>query len=103
MARRDLAVRGFNELREAGPEALERFYARAAALAAPLADIWRENWREGPAASAAEADRSISALEAGEVPVLDGQIFSLAPREREVLGVCGRLHTYPHPDGVRIG
>src|SRR3954468_23797840 len=65
MARRDLAVTGFNELREAGPEALERFYARAAALAAPLAGIWRENWREGPAASATEADRSISALEAG--------------------------------------
>jgi mannose-6-phosphate isomerase-like protein (cupin superfamily) len=103
MARRDLAVEGFNELRAGGPDALERFYERAAALAAPFADIWRENWREGPAASAAEADRSIAALEAGEVPLLDGRIFSLAPREREVLGVCGRLHTYPHPDGVRIG
>src|SRR3954452_21563096 len=60
MARRDLAVQGVNALREAGTEGLERFYARAAALAAPLAGIWRENWREGPAASAAEADRSIS-------------------------------------------
>jgi hypothetical protein len=37
------------------------------------------------------------------VPALDGEIFSLAPREHEVLGVCGRLHTYPHPDGVRVG
>ena len=107
MARRDLAVTGFNELRAAleseGTAALERFYARAAALAAPLADLWRESWREGPAAAAAEADRSISALEAREVPVLGGRIFSLPPREREVLGVCGRLHTYPHPDGVRVG
>jgi mannose-6-phosphate isomerase-like protein (cupin superfamily) len=103
MARRDLAVTGFNELREGGVEALERFYARAAALAAPLADLWRESWREGPAASAAEADASISALEARAVPALDGRIFSLPPREREVLGVCGRLHTYPHPDGVRLG
>jgi mannose-6-phosphate isomerase-like protein (cupin superfamily) len=106
-ARRDLAVTGFNELRTAleseGAAALERFYARAAALAAPLADLWRESWRAGPAAAAAEAGRSIAALEAGEVPALDGRIFSLAPREREVLGVCGRLHTYPHPDGVRVG
>jgi mannose-6-phosphate isomerase-like protein (cupin superfamily) len=101
-ARRDLAVTGFNELREGGVEALERFYTRAAALAAPLADLWRESHSEGPAASAAEAGRSIAALEAGEVPALDGRIFSLAPREREVLGVCGRLHTYPHPDGVEV-
>ena len=107
MARRDLAVTGFNALRAAleseGTGALERFYARAAALAAPLADLWRESWRDGPAAAAAEADRSITALESRQVPALDGRIFSLAPREREVLGVCGRLHTYPHPDGVRVG
>ena len=107
MARRDLAVTGFNELRAAleseGTAALERFYTRAAALAAPLADLWRASWNEGPAASAEEASRSIAALEAREVPALDGRIFSLAPREREVLGVCGRLHTYPHPDGVRVG
>jgi mannose-6-phosphate isomerase-like protein (cupin superfamily) len=106
-ARRDLAVTGFNELRAAleseGPAALDRFYARAAALAAPLADLWRASWREGPEAAAATAGRAIGALERGRVPELDGAIFSLAPREREVLGVCGRLHTYPHPDGVRVG
>ncbi len=105
--RRDLAVTGFNELRERlaaeGDAALDRFYARAAALAMPLADLWRASWQEGPAAAAAAADRSIAALEERRVPALDGAIRTLAPREREVLGVCGRLHTYPHPDGVRVG
>jgi mannose-6-phosphate isomerase-like protein (cupin superfamily) len=105
--RRDLAVTGFNRLRERveaeGPDALDRFYERAAALAMPLAELWRASWREGPERSAAEADRSIAALEEDRVPELSGAIFSLGPREREVLGVCGRLHTYPHPDGVRVG
>jgi mannose-6-phosphate isomerase-like protein (cupin superfamily) len=105
--RRDLAVTGFNRLRERVEaddfEALDRFYDRAAALAMPLADLWRTSWREGPERSATEADRSIAALEEGRVPELAGAIFSLAPRGREVLGVCGRLHTYPHPDGVRVG
>jgi mannose-6-phosphate isomerase-like protein (cupin superfamily) len=105
--RRDLAVTGFNALRErveAGDlEALDHFYERAAALAMPLADLWRTSWREGPDRAAAEADRSIAALEEGRVPELAGAIFSIAPREREVLGVCGRLHPYPHPDGMRVG
>jgi hypothetical protein len=105
--RRDLAVTGFNELRarlEAdGSEVLDRFYAQAAALAMPLADLWRASWQAGPAAAAATAGASIAALEEGRVPSLEGAIYSLAPREREVLGVCGRLHTYPHPDGVRVG
>jgi mannose-6-phosphate isomerase-like protein (cupin superfamily) len=105
--RRDLAVTGFNALRaevEAhGTGVLDRFYAQAAALATPLADLWRTSWEQGPARSAAEADRSISALEQGRTPELDGAIYALPPREREVLGVCGRLHTYPHPDGIRVG
>ena len=49
--RRDLAVVGFNELRE-GKRSLERFYELAAGIAAPLVPAWRESWETGSHATA---------------------------------------------------
>jgi mannose-6-phosphate isomerase-like protein (cupin superfamily) len=98
--RRDLAVEGFNQLRD-GTFALDRFYERAAALAAPLAPAWRAAWEEGPSAAAARAEELIAGLDDG-VPPLAPALFALEPPDREVLGLCGRLDTYPFLEGTPI-
>jgi mannose-6-phosphate isomerase-like protein (cupin superfamily) len=98
--RRDLAVEGFNQLRD-GTFALDRFYELAAAVAAPLAPAWRAAWEEGPAAAAARAEELIAGLDDG-VPALAPALFGLEPPDREVLGLCGRLDTYPWAEGAPI-
>lgn len=104
--RKDLAVTGFNELRERmeteGVAALRRFHELAAAVAAPLAASWRAAFDQGPTQATARADELIAALEGGRTPELDPGLFAIPPRQGEVLGVCGRLHTYPHPEGVPV-
>jgi mannose-6-phosphate isomerase-like protein (cupin superfamily) len=104
--RRDLAVVGFNELRERmeaeGEAALRRFYELAAGVAAPLAPAWREAWETGPSAASERAEELIAGLEAGGVPPVAASMFGLERPEREVLGLCGRLHTYPSVDGVPV-
>jgi mannose-6-phosphate isomerase-like protein (cupin superfamily) len=104
--RRDLAVVGFNELRERmeaeGEAALRRFYELAAGVAAPLATEWRDAWETGPSAASERAEELIAGLEGGGVPPLAASLFGLEPPEREVLGLCGRLHTYPSVDGVPV-
>jgi mannose-6-phosphate isomerase-like protein (cupin superfamily) len=99
--RRDLAVDGFNHLRD-GTFALDRFYELAAAVATPLAPAWRAAWEAGPAAASERAEELIAALEDGGVPPIAASLFGLAPPAGEVLGLCGRLHTYPSVDGVPI-
>jgi hypothetical protein len=99
--RRDLAVVGFNQLRD-GAITLDRFYELAAAVAAPLAPAWRSAWEDGAAAAAARAEELIAALDEG-VPPLAPAIFGLEPPDREVLGLCGRLDTYPWAEGVPVG
>jgi len=99
--RRDLAVVGFNQLRD-GAITLDRFYELAAAIAAPLAPAWRSAWEDGAAAAAGRAEELIAALDDG-VPPLAPAIFGLEPPDREVLGLCGRLDTYPWAEGVPVG
>jgi mannose-6-phosphate isomerase-like protein (cupin superfamily) len=104
--RRDLAVVGFNELRERmeveGEQALHRFYELAAAHAAPLAPVWRDAWESGPSAAGGRAGALIAALEDGGVPPLAASMFGIAPPAGEVLGLCGRLHVYPSVDGTPV-
>jgi mannose-6-phosphate isomerase-like protein (cupin superfamily) len=104
--RRDLAVVGFNELRERmdaeGEAALRRFYELAAGVAAPLAPAWRSAWESGPAAASDRAEELIAALEDGGVPPVAASMFGLEPPAREVLGLCGRLDTYPSVDGEPV-
>lgn len=99
--RRDLAVEGFNQLRD-GTFALDRFYELAAAVAAPLAPAWRDAWEAGPAAAAGRAQELIAGLEDGGVPPVAASLFALRPPAGEVLGLCGRLHPYPSVDGTPI-
>jgi mannose-6-phosphate isomerase-like protein (cupin superfamily) len=104
--RRDLAVVGFNELRERmaveGEPALRRFYELAAGVAAPLAPAWRSAWEAGPAAASDRAEELISGIEDGSVPPVAAAMFGLGPPAGEVLGLCGRLDTYPSVEGVPV-
>jgi mannose-6-phosphate isomerase-like protein (cupin superfamily) len=104
--RRDLAVVGFNELRERmaveGAPALRRFYELAAGVAAPLAPAWRQAWESGPSAASERAEELITGLEDGAVPPVAASMFGLQPPAGEVLGLCGRLDTYPSVDGVPV-
>ena len=99
--RRDLAVNGFNALRE-GEQSLDRFYELAAGIAAPLVPAWRDSWETGPGATAGRAGELISALEDGGVPPLAAAMFGIGPPAGEVLGLCGRLNVYPSVDGVPV-
>jgi mannose-6-phosphate isomerase-like protein (cupin superfamily) len=106
--RRDLAVVGFNQLRERmateGTAALRRFHELAAHVAAPLATRWRSAFEDGPGAAARRADQLIAALEGGGVPQVDPvTMHELAPPAAEVRGVCGRLDTYPAGEGRPAG
>ena len=104
--RRDLAVVGFNELRERmeaeGEQALHRFYELAAGIAAPLVPAWRDALESGPIAAGGRAGELIAALEDGGVPPLAASMFGIGPPAGEVLGLCGRLNVYPAVDGVRV-
>ena len=104
--RKDLAVEGFLELRERvdreGEPALRRFYELVAGVAGPLAPAWRDAWEAGPSAAADRAGELIAALAAGSVPPVEPALHALAPPAGEVLGLCGRLDTYPAAEGVPV-
>ncbi|MEV3939205.1 cupin domain-containing protein [Glycomyces sp. NPDC049804] len=102
--RRDLAVTGFERLRDAvaagDRRPLEAFYAAAGALVAGRASDWDRLVRERPLA---QAERSLALTRA----VADGDLAHLAearvqqaiPSEGERrFGMCGRLRTYDVTD-----
>jgi mannose-6-phosphate isomerase-like protein (cupin superfamily) len=103
--RRDLAVQGFVELRRRfeaeGPQALEPFYAAAAALVRPKLDDWHHVWRRGPLAAADATGMQLEALADGDTShMLGGDVYAIpAPPEPRRLGVCGTLGVYL-PEGV---
>jgi len=98
-ARRDLAVRGFAELRRrcaAGETtALEEFYAAAAALVRPQLDDWQRRWADGPAAVSRQTGEQIAALRRGDHRYLAGATVSrIARPDQQTFGMCGYLHAY---------
>ena len=94
--RRDLAVRGFLELRAGGPTALRGFYQAAARLIAPRLEEWRVRWEGGALRTAQETGRQLDALAAGVTDYLAaGGVWALpAPSEHLRHGLCGLLDTY---------
>ncbi|MET7424456.1 cupin domain-containing protein [Dactylosporangium sp. NPDC005555] len=94
--RRDLAVTGFLELRDAGPGELKAFHEAAARLIAPKLPAWRERWERGALHAALETGRQLDALAAGDASHLGrGGISALpAPSEHGRHGMCGLLDTY---------
>jgi mannose-6-phosphate isomerase-like protein (cupin superfamily) len=99
--RRDLAVEGFVALREqvraAGPQALDDFYRAARLLVEPRLAAWERRWSDGPLAAAEQTGRQLTDLreprDNAPTHLRSGGVYALpAPRER--YGMCGRLSTY---------
>lgn len=91
--RRDLAVRGFRELREDTTQ-LDAFYAAALRLIAPNLDGWEARWRAGAAAAAERTGEIIERLRRGDIsPLHEGSVFAGSATESSPvrLGMCGRL------------
>jgi len=94
-ARRDLALEGYRELREGGPEALAAFHRAAAALAGPRLAEWRDRWQRGAAAAAAATGAQLDRLEQGDASHLaEAVVHAEQPYARGRLGMCGRLDVY---------
>ena len=95
-ARRDLAVRGFEALREGGPEALRAFHAAALALVAARLPEWEERWRDGPLAAAQRTGELLGALVAGDAGALgEARVHRMhAADDPRRFGMCGRLATF---------
>jgi mannose-6-phosphate isomerase-like protein (cupin superfamily) len=98
--RRDLAVRGFAQLRDAcaggddGP--LRAFHAAAVQVVAPKVAAWRERWARGALRAAEETGDQLTALAAGDASYLaKAGVYALPkPSERGRRGMCGLLDTY---------
>lgn len=103
--RKDLAIEGFNALRdrvaEIGPEALEEFYAAAARLVRDSIPDWRERWEAGPLAAAVATGEHLGLLADGRHDHLHrGSLTVLPPPQLRTYGMCGRLSAYPPGPGA---
>lgn len=105
--RRDLAVRGFTEIRDrvvAGDiGALAEFHAAALGVVSSRSTGWEELVRSGPLRLAEEARAAAAAVTRGEAPHLAAAAVHEAaaatgPRR---FGMCGRLRTYDVTDSSR--
>nr|WP_201468868.1 cupin domain-containing protein [Microbacterium hydrocarbonoxydans] len=99
-ARRDLAVRGFEMLRDAvasgDRSALDAFHAAAGALVRDRAASWGELIVGGPLAQARQSLSLAEAVASGSVQHLaDARVHQAVPSVGERgFGMCGRLRTY---------
>ncbi|MFB9660103.1 cupin domain-containing protein [Glycomyces mayteni] len=98
--RRDLAVTGFEALRDAviegDPGPLEDFHAAAGALVLARAEYWGPLVREKPLAQAERSLALTRAVARGDLAHLgEAQVHQAIPSEGErAFGMCGRLRTY---------
>lgn len=101
--RRDLALEGYLELREAmlneGPDALARFHEAAAALVRPKVAKWRAIWENKVRADVAATERALDALADGSAETLGGAAVARALPQPGAAGygMCGRLSTWQPP------
>jgi mannose-6-phosphate isomerase-like protein (cupin superfamily) len=101
--RKNLAIEGFIQLRERvaeeGPQALDDFYAAAAALVRGKLPAWRDTWEAGPSAAVTSTCDQIGELARGRHDHLrDGRLTVLGPPAGRGYGMCGRLAAFPpHP------
>ena len=96
MRRRDLALSGYLELRDGGPEALDAFLAAAVELVRPLVGEWRERWQAGAKRLADQTGAVLDALDRGDGShlreAMPGRLGQ--PTEQGRFGMCGRLDVY---------
>lgn len=101
--RRDLAVAGFDVLRDAvtagdrGP--LEDFYRAAGALVLPGAAAWAQLVRERPLAQAERSLVLAEAIAGGDVAHLrDARVHPAPAAAEQRFGMCGRIRAYDVTD-----
>ncbi len=98
--RRDLAVDGFNQLRERvekkGPSAMADFYRQAIEIVRPNMERWRTVWEENALAAVKETDEHLKAIAQGKTGHLhQGRVYTLpSPGDGRKLGFCGWLSPY---------
>lgn len=99
-SRRDLAVEGFNDLRERvelqGPSAMDGFYRRGLELIQSKLAHWRQVWKQSAWTTVKETESYFKAIELGERQHLHrGRVYSLqANCETPRFGFCGWLSPY---------
>ena len=100
LARRDLAMQGYLELRDAvvseGPSALAALHARAARLVQPRVAEWRATWETTVAAEVERTRRQLDALSDGLPGALGAASVARATPVGgdPAFGMCGRLTTW---------
>ncbi|WP_020521064.1 cupin domain-containing protein [Catelliglobosispora koreensis] len=100
LVRRELAVQGFERLRDSAVDGdfapLRQFHAAAVKLVAPQIDVWRDRWQQGALRAARATGSHIDDLAAGRAPHLsEADVFELLePTETNRRGMCGLLNTY---------
>ncbi|HEX8864782.1 MAG TPA: cupin domain-containing protein [Lentzea sp.] len=95
--RRDLALKGFLELR---PEGLDDFYRAAVRLKQDVLDDWEQRWRAGALASAERTGEHLERLRDSDIGHLaDADIHVLRADEPQRFGMCGRLDVHDPADG----
>jgi len=105
-ARRDLALRGYLELRaavaDAGPSALADLHSRAARLVQPRVAQWESLWEATVARETERTRAQLDALAEGAPGLLaEARVARAAPRaDSRTFGMCGRLHAW-HGEGER--
>lgn len=104
--RRDLAVTGYLELREAlekgddGP--LRAFHEAAVRLVGPKLAAWEPRWRAGALAAAQRTGDHLAALAAGDPAHLaQARVRAAGPTRQGGYGMCGRRDEYELP-GVTL-
>lgn len=101
--RRDLALEGYFELRDAmaveGTAALVRFHEAAAALVRPRVAQWRSIWEKKVRADVLTTEAALDALENGSAETLAGAAVARASTSPGPagFGMCGRLTTWRPP------
>jgi mannose-6-phosphate isomerase-like protein (cupin superfamily) len=98
--RRELALAGFDALREAAVAGdfspLREFHAAAVKLVSPQISQWRRRWTDGAMRVAQATGSQLDSLASGVAPHLsNADVHELAePTERGRRGMCGLLNTY---------
>jgi mannose-6-phosphate isomerase-like protein (cupin superfamily) len=102
-ARRDLALRGYTELRRRmdanGSAPLTEFYALAAALVRPKVERWTELWTRTVEAETERTRRQLASLANGSgAHLAEARVVKAIPRPQpRAFGMCGLLQIYDAP------
>jgi mannose-6-phosphate isomerase-like protein (cupin superfamily) len=106
--RRDLALEGYLELKEAvmksGVSALAEFHAAAVRLVSGRAGTWRGYLADGAARQAELTQGNLDSLESMESFYLQDSRTTMGERKtRRIYGMCGRIQTWELSETIAAG